>query len=105
MSSPPQKRKKTAKSEDDGVKIALFIFRRDLRLIDNTSLIQAIKDGYRILPVFVFPPEQIDPEKNEWFSHPSVQFMCESLNDLGRQLKEEVDGKLHLFMGGNLTKL
>jgi len=105
MSSPPQKRKKTAKSEDDGVKIALFIFRRDLRLIDNTSLIQAIKDGYRILPVFVFPPEQIDPEKNEWFSHPSVQFMCESLNDLGRQLKEEVDGKLHLFMGGNLETI
>jgi deoxyribodipyrimidine photolyase len=31
--------------------------------------------------------------------------MCESLNDLGRQLKDEVDGKLHLFMGGNLETI
>jgi hypothetical protein len=47
MSPPPQKRKKTAKIEEDGDKIALFIFRRDLRLADNSTLIQAIKDGYR----------------------------------------------------------
>ena len=57
--------------------ISVFIFHRDLRLNYNTSLIKAIKDGYRILPVFIFPPEQIDPEVNEYFSHPAVQFMCE----------------------------
>jgi deoxyribodipyrimidine photo-lyase len=86
------------------MKRALFLFHRDLRLPDNTSLIQAIRDGYEILPVFIFPPEQIDPKKNSYFSHPSVQFMCESLVDVDKQL-QEVQSRLHLFKGQNLEVL
>jgi deoxyribodipyrimidine photo-lyase len=83
------------------MKTAVFLFHRDLRLYDNTSLVSAIKDGYKVLPVYIFPPEQIDEEKNPYFSNPAVQFMCESLDDLDDQL----DGGLHLFKGGNLSTL
>jgi deoxyribodipyrimidine photo-lyase len=61
---------------------AIFIFHCDLRLTDNTSLNQAIRDGYKVLPIFIFTPEQINPAKNKYFSHPAVQFMCESLKEL-----------------------
>lgn len=81
--------------------VALFLFHRDLRLSDNTSLLAAIEDGYQILPVFIFPPEQIDPKKNEYFSHPAVQFMCESLADLNQQLA----GGLYCFKGKNVATL
>lgn len=83
---------------------AVFIFRRDLRLQDNTTLIQAIKDGYTILPIFVFTPEQILKNKNSYFSHPAVQFMCESLKDLNEQLKK-YQSQLHLFYGQNIDVL
>lgn len=85
-------------------KQALFLFRRDLRLPDNTTLIQAIKDGYRVLPVFIFSPEQIDPKKNPYFSHPAVQFMCESLEDLNQSL-QALGSRLHFFKGENLAVL
>lgn len=62
--------------------LAVFIFHCDLRLIDNTSLLQAITDGYSVLPIFIFTPEQIDKNKNEYFSHSAVQFMCESLAEV-----------------------
>lgn len=78
------------------VNVAVFLFHRDLRLPDNTALIQAIRDGYSVLPVFVFPPEQIDPRKNKVFSNAAVQFMCESLLDLDQQLRA---------IGTNLTML
>jgi deoxyribodipyrimidine photo-lyase len=61
---------------------AIFLFHCDLRLIDNTSLNQAIRDGYKVLPIFIFTPEQIEPSRNTYFSHSAVQFMCESLKEL-----------------------
>ncbi len=41
----------------------IFIFHRDLRLHDNTTLIRMLKDNKKIIPIFIFPPEQIDPKK------------------------------------------
>ncbi|MFQ3214542.1 MAG: deoxyribodipyrimidine photo-lyase, partial [Marivirga sp.] len=35
-------------------KIALFWFRRDLRLTDNTGLHYAQQSGYPVLPIFIF---------------------------------------------------
>lgn len=86
------------------MKKALFLFHRDLRLEDNTTLLQALRDGYQVLPVFIFPPEQISPKKNPYFSHPSVQFMCESLVDLDQQL-QSYGSRLHLFKGDNVKVL
>lgn len=34
----------------------LFIFRRDLRIIDNTSLISQIKKYGKVIPAFIFTP-------------------------------------------------
>ena len=42
--------------------INIFIFHRDLRLHDNTSLIKMLKDNKNYTN-FIFPPEQIDPKK------------------------------------------
>ena len=43
--------------------VSVFLFHRDLRLIDNTALHAAFESGDKIIPVFIFPPEQIDPDK------------------------------------------
>jgi deoxyribodipyrimidine photo-lyase len=62
---------------------SVFLFHRDLRLPDNTALLQAIRMGHApILPVFVFPEAQIDPKRNGYFSAPAVRFMCDSLAEL-----------------------
>ena len=66
----------------DGAKIAIMWFRRDLRIIDNTALEEAIRTHDQILPLFVFTPTQISEKKNEYKSNKSVQFMIESLLDL-----------------------
>jgi deoxyribodipyrimidine photo-lyase len=77
-------------------KKSIFIFRRDLRLDDNTGLIRALEESESVVPCFVFDPRQT--EKNEYKSDNAIQFMIESLKDLDSQLKEQ-DGKLFLFRG------
>lgn len=75
---------------------SLFIFRRDLRLEDNTGLIFALKNSKTVIPAFIFTPEQI--EKNPFRSDHCLQFMIESLEDLQNQLKEK-GGRLYFFHG------
>jgi len=82
----------------------IFIFHRDLRLKDNTTLIRMIKEEESVLPIFVFPPEQIDEKKNKYFSHNLVQFMIESLKELGDKIKK-YDGKLYTFKGDYIDVL
>jgi len=66
------------------MKINIFIFRRDLRKFDNTSLYN-LKKKYpkiKILPIFIFNKKQIDKEINKYYSSNSVQFLFETLKDL-----------------------
>ena len=84
--------------------MSLFIFRRDLRTYDNIGFIETCKFKDPVYPIFILNPEQIDSKKNDYFSNNSVQFMCESLYDLNKQL----DTKLTLYYGLNenvLTEL
>ena len=74
--------------------LAIFIFRRDFRLIDNLGLIEALKNNDYVLPIFIMTPEQLT--KNKYKSDNCVQFMFESLLDLEEQLKEK-GGKLFYF--------
>lgn len=74
--------------------LSLFIFRRDLRLADNTALIEAAKNSEKVLPCFIFDPRQIDDQP--YRSQHAVQFMLESLEDLSKQL-EKKNGKLFIF--------
>jgi deoxyribodipyrimidine photo-lyase len=62
----------------------LFIYRRDLRVNDNTSL-NLIKSKYpqsKILPIFIFNKNQIDEKINKYYSSNAVQFMFECLEEL-----------------------
>jgi deoxyribodipyrimidine photo-lyase len=75
---------------------SLFIFRRDLRLDDNTGLNRALQRSKEVIPAFIFDPRQV--EVNEYKSLNALQFMIESLDDLEIQLSAS-KGKLYYFHG------
>ena len=77
--------------------LGIFIFRKDLRLHDNLALIELSKKCDKIIPIFIFDNYQIDiTEHNKYYrSNNAIQFMCESLVDLNKQL----DNKLMFFKG------
>lgn len=77
--------------------LSLFIFRRDLRLHDNTALQQALAQSELVIPCFIFDPQQVD-SANEYKSDNCIQFMLESLHDLSQELKQQ-HGHLYLFHG------
>lgn len=78
-------------------KKGLMIFRRDLRIHDNTALNKAHDACESIIPCFIFDPRQIGTN-NEYKSTNAIQFMIESLEDLADEI-EKKDGKLFLFHG------
>ncbi|MFZ5954232.1 MAG: cryptochrome/photolyase family protein [Candidatus Dependentiae bacterium] len=78
-------------------KKSLMIFRRDLRLQDNTALNFAVKKSQEVIPCFIFDPIQVS-EKNKYRSANAIQFMIESLEDLAIHFKKR-DGNLYFFMG------
>jgi len=79
-------------------KLSLFIFRRDLRLIDNTALNIANLNSKFIIPAFFLDSKQVDKNENEYFSSNSIQFMIESLANLNTNLNK-FNSKLFLFYG------
>jgi deoxyribodipyrimidine photo-lyase len=78
---------------------SLFIFRRDLRLDDNTGLLAALAQSEQIIPCFIFDPQQVG-KQNSYRSMNAIQFMIESLEDLANQLKNK-NGKLYIFYGSS----
>ncbi len=68
-------------------KTVLFIFRRDLRLVDNTALIHAHRDAQSVIPAFIFDPRQL--EKHRYRSLPAMEFMLNSLEELDESLKQQ----------------
>jgi len=77
----------------------LFIFRRDLRIIDNNSLNFLSELCNNIYTIFIFTPEQVGTG-NKYKSDNSVQFMIESLEDLATNIRKE-GGQLYTFYGKN----
>ena len=75
---------------------SIFIFRRDLRLTDNSGFINALKESAHTLPLFIFNSKQIDKKENSFFSDNCVQFMIESLDELDNELKK-YDSNLNYF--------
>lgn len=77
-------------------KRSLFIFRRDLRLEDNTGLLAALESSVEVLPCFILDPRQVgdQPYKGQAL----IRFMIESLSDLDGQLKQK-GGRLYIFEG------
>jgi deoxyribodipyrimidine photo-lyase len=56
---------------------------------------------HKIVPVFIFTPEQVTGA-NDYKSKNAVQFMLESLDDLSKEISK-MGGKLHCFYGKNKT--
>jgi deoxyribodipyrimidine photo-lyase len=79
--------------------IGLFIYRRDLRIHDNSALINAMKKCDKVYTIFIFTQEQVT-EKNSYKSDISVKFMIKSLMELDTQLRDK-GGRLFTFFGKN----
>lgn len=67
-------------------RIAVFWFRRDLRLEDNKALFKALTSGLKVLPVFIFDIEILAefPKNNA-----RVEFMYQTLHQLNNELKKQ----------------
>lgn len=76
--------------------LTLHIFRRDLRLQDNTALLQALKLSESVIPCFIFDKRQI--EDNDYKSDNCIQFMVRSLQELDSELNKK-NSKLYFFYG------
>ena len=81
--------------------INIFIHHRDIRLQDNTTLTYMSQNVDNIIPIFIFTPEQIEPDKNKYFSNNLVQFMCESLLELKKEYKKN-NGTINFFKGDSM---
>lgn len=83
--------------------VAVFIFRRDLRLVDNRGLhslcTKASAADLPVLPLFCFNPSQAAKEQNAFFGEPSFAFMCESLDSLNGM--DQLDGALLCLEGSD----
>jgi deoxyribodipyrimidine photo-lyase len=77
----------------------LFIFRRDLRIIDNNGLNLLNEKCKNVYTIFIFTPEQVG-SSNKYKSDNSVQFMIESLEDLSKKISSS-GGHLYTFYGHN----
>ena len=71
--------------------IALFWFRRDLRLFDNHGLFRALSSGKRVLPLFIFDPSILDElprdDHRVHFIHQQLQKMDAEWSALGTGLQ------------------
>ncbi|HEY9387790.1 MAG TPA: deoxyribodipyrimidine photo-lyase [Nitrososphaeraceae archaeon] len=65
---------------------SLFIFRRDLRIEDNTGLLNAFLLSEKVILCFIFDPRQVESDINEYKSNNAIQFMMESIYDLEEQI-------------------
>lgn len=76
--------------------LALHIFRRDLRLHDNTALHEALTLSEYVIPCFILDKRQI--ENNPFKSDHCIQFMKNSLYELDNELRTK-KSKLFIFYG------
>ncbi|HSA97047.1 MAG TPA: deoxyribodipyrimidine photo-lyase, partial [Acidobacteriota bacterium] len=75
---------------------ALFVFRRDLRLFDNTGLLRALGDSAEVVPAFILDPRQTG--RHPYRSQSALQFLAVSLAGLDRELRAR-GSRLFVFQG------
>ncbi len=83
-------------SHETSYRTSLFLFRRDLRLIDNTALLEATKVSKTLIPAFIFDPRQV--HNNVYRGDSAVQFMMESLREIDELLRGK-ESQLFCFEG------
>lgn len=80
----------------------IFIFRRDLRIIDNHAfeemLIYCKQNKIKqVLPIFIFRKEQVEPKLNPYYSSMCIRFMVECLKELDIELNKRLGHGLNVF--------
>ena len=65
-------------------KIAIFWFRRDLRVYDNAGLYHALKSGFKVMLFFIFDKQILELLDNK--NDPRVQFIYQQLEKLNIEL-------------------
>jgi deoxyribodipyrimidine photo-lyase len=83
--------------------MAVFLFHRDLRIVDHNGLHFAKEKYKHILPLFVFTPEQVS-EKNKLRSTHAIEFMITSLMELEGDIRKQ-GGKLLIAYGDTVQVL
>lgn len=78
----------------------IFIFRKDLRIIDNRGLIKLFDICKEIIPIFIFDPYQVDlnSKTKNYLSFPALRFICESVKDLNKSI-QSIQSQLNVFYG------
>jgi deoxyribodipyrimidine photo-lyase len=77
------------------MKISIFWFRRDLRLVDNTGLFHALQSGFKVLPIFIFDANILQGLCDD---DPWVNFIYERLQTINEKLKQK-GGSLKILKG------
>ncbi len=67
-------------------KVSVFWFRRDLRLNDNTGLLQAMNSGYPVLPLFIFDTSITDSLPKD---DARVTFIYDRLESINKELGQK----------------
>lgn len=78
-------------------KKSLYVFRRDLRIQDNTALLQASSQSKSVVVCFIADERQIS-SLNPYRSLNAIQFMCSALSSLNNQIKKS-GGHLYVMHG------
>ncbi|MBC7655318.1 MAG: deoxyribodipyrimidine photo-lyase, partial [Oligoflexus sp.] len=68
-------------------KIAVFWFRRDLRLNDNAGLYHALKSGFKVLPIFIFDKNILD--KLEDKDDARITFIYQEIEKIKTQIQKQ----------------
>ncbi len=64
--------------------VAVFWFRRDLRIEDNVGFYEALRSNDQVLPLFIFDPDILDPLEDR--NDPRVTYMHQRLELLNEEL-------------------
>jgi deoxyribodipyrimidine photo-lyase len=80
---------------NEKLQVALFWFRRDLRIEDNCGLFHALKSGLPVLPVFVFDKNILI--KLEDRDDRRVSFIHRALEDIQQELTSEGSGLTAIY--------
>ena len=76
--------------------IALFWFRRDLRLEDNVGLYRALESGFPVVPIFIFDTEILDKLPK---ADARVSFIHEQLLHINMELKNRFGSGIATYHG------
>ena len=80
--------------------VGIWIFRNDLRIVDNKGLSEFYGQCTKIIPIFIFDPVQMvknNINKN-YLSYPALKFICECVKSLYNDIFDK-NGHLNIYHG------